>query len=36
MQSRKAWTKPTLEVARINAAQAGAYSTNDGQHTHKS
>ncbi len=34
--NRKSWTKPTIEVAQINAAQAGHFSTNDDKATHRS
>ena len=36
MTQRKLWTKPSIEVAQIRSAQAGAYSTTDGAHTHRS
>ena len=34
--NRKVWTKPTIEVAQINAAQAGMFSSTDNKATHKS
>ena len=34
--NRKSWIKPSIEVVTIRSAQAGAFSTTDAKHTHRS
>ncbi len=36
MTIRKIWSKPTLDIVPMKLAQAGSFSTNDLQHTHRS
>ena len=36
MKMLKIWNKPTIEVAQLRSAQAGAFNATDGKMTHRS
>ena len=36
ISKNKIWSKPTIEVTSVRSAKAGAFSTTDAKHTHRS